>query len=323
MLWILFAYNLGNADRGIYIGKIANAENMNSFQEPLYTALLRFIAQHSDIQGLIIFTATCFLLAISLLRKLSTNCCIALAGYMIAVFFFDVVQLRFSLALVFVYIGITILLTLENDFKATLLFIICIILAACIHTSTILFLLFSVLRYMKSDRKVLLVAMSVGAILTLMVVSSSIIGTFGFLRSKLYAVSVTAEQYDTIFIFKRICYCLFIPSLFLYCYKRFFEKKIIKSYGELSIAKCMFRGNLMLLSIIPLLFFSADFHRVFFAMHIINLTIISRWMTTNNKFIMTILFIVVSGILLRMSFAGMNAETVFWSVLNKNMILDF
>ena len=323
MLWIMFAFNLGNADRGIYIGKIANAENTDPYQEPIYTAILRFTAKNSDIQGLIIFTATCLILAIFLLRRLSANHCMALAGYMIAIFLFDVVQLRFTLAICFVYIGITLLLTVTNDFKATSLFVICILLAACVHTSTIFYLMFSILRYVKSDRNVLRIAMSVGIGLAMLVVSSSIIDTFSYFRGKLYAVSVTAEQYDTVLILKRICYCLFIPLLFLYCYRRFFAKNNIRTNViELYVAKCVYRCNLMLLSVIPLLFFSADFHRIFFAMYIVNLTIISRWMTVNNKFIMSGLFILVSSILLRMALAGDNVETVFWSVLNKNMIFD-
>lgn len=323
MLWIMFALNLGNADRGIYISKIANAENTDPFQEPIYTAILRFTAKYSDIQGLIFFTATCFILAIFLLRRLSANCCMALAGYMIAIFFFDVVQLRFTLAICFVYVGITLLLTVTNDFKATSLFVICVLLAACVHTSTIFYLMFSVLRYIKSDRNVLFIVMSVGIGLAMLVVSSSIIDTFSYFREKLYAVSVTAEQYDIVYILKRICYCLFIPLLFMYCYRRFFEKNSIRTNViELYVAKSVYRCNLMLLSVIPLLFFSADFHRIFFAMYIVNLTIISRWMTVNNKFIMSGLFILVSSILLRMALGGDNIETVFWSVLNKNMIFD-
>lgn len=323
LLWLLFAFNTDNIDRGIYISRLDNYYTLSSQTEFFFTLIMNFLSTyHIDIQYLYLFTATFFLVVIYKFgEKNSKYFGLALAGYMIAIFFRDVVQLRFTMALIFVYIGVGYHIKITNNTHASLLFSLFIIMASLIHGACVVFLLFILARYIQKNRSIFF-AIVLGSLFLLFAVYFSFINkSLAFFQEKTNAVTAFAENHGSISysikVLSEICIMVFF---WIYSYKKFFYRDNYSCY-EIWISDYMYKINILSMSILPMLFLTVDFHRIFHALFFLNMTIISRWLTNKNKLKLTLYMIALSIFIFRtLSVGGNKTDGVFYSILNNNLL---
>ena len=323
ILFLLFAFNYDNADRDVYVDRYYFYYEYSSMTEPLYTLLMSFLSiHHLGVQSLMHIVALVFIgTIIVVVSKFSKNFGIALGGYMIACFFMDVVQVRFTLSLVFVYIGLWYHTQIKNELLAAVIYMIFILLSASVHASSFIFSLFLLAR-IKDKNKVITYTMILSCMLAIVVVYFAYIdSSLDFFQAKISHVGEMAEdRYNIKTILRRIFLLFLIIALFFFSYYLSpLQTKQIK--GETFLMNYMRNINILSICFIPLLFFSADFHRLFYAIYIINLAIISRWVNKKNRFIINIAVVLTSFILLyALSLAG-NKKYVFDAIFYKNLIL--
>lgn len=323
LLFILFAFNTDNADRGVYESRLLNYDMMLGYTEPGFTLFMSFMNKfHIDLQGLYIIVATLYLGTMCfIIKKLSKNPGFVLGGYMIFCFFYDVVQVRTTTALIFVYVAFYFLLKEEKKISGITKFLIFIVIASQFHALSLAFSIFCLIR-IENKKKMYIIFFAVAALM--FIFQRQIIGLFGDaldIMDKIQEVEEkNANDYEgTNSYVVTIAYLLLIVTPYLVFYWRSTERtrseKLVSDGLHLSLISLM---------IIPVIFWSADFRRVYFAIFPILLLIMSNYMKSmKDKLIFNSAFVICMFLAFyRSIYFSSNFDSVFLAIFENNLLCD-
>ncbi|MBD5068716.1 MAG: hypothetical protein HDT50_00730 [Lactobacillus sp.] len=173
----------------------------------------------------------------------------------------DLIQIRFFIALCIVVFALRFLA--HDNLRDIVIYVLLVIVAISIHTSTSFFLLFALAKYFEKYRKYVY-----GIIVIFLITSTlfknaiiQIIGIFANTRqmSYVYASNNTASYQDFIFYVLMLVAFMAISQQI---YKIVKNNKSLYDQREIMLAKLVSEINLCMLVLIPLLTFSSDFIRV-------------------------------------------------------------
>lgn len=317
-LFVLFAFNTDIADRENYEQVLSFSDNLSI--EPLYGALLGVLAYlNLDVQWLYYICAPLLLLSFFVfVRKYSNHPNYVISIYMICVFFLDVVQNRFSFALIFIYWAFYNLL-LNDRLKSKVLFVVLILTATLIHSSSIVFLIFLLAKYLDRKQINLFVLISLPFVLSFSFLASSYIGELLGISGWMQRLQTAGNYSGT----NMVLVCSFVLILIILMYYLSYRtinplSSNLKSLGEIGL-----KIATISLLYIPLLQFSADFRRHFFLIFIVLVTISSNWIFS-SKSKAPLLFQLLVAVLLfyYFSIAGDSYVTVIKAIFTNNSLLS-
>lgn len=276
-IFVLFAFSYNCADRLWYETKLNSFEEFSSVTEPGFYYFMLILNRCSlgvqyecAIIGFAYLSTLLFLF-----RKSSNYTGYVLGMYMIANFFMDVIQLRFTLSLVFVYWGLYYLIFEISNRAAYLKFLLFILLASSIHISSIWFVIMFVIRKFTVKK---IVAISIAfAISSLFIIGilPKLLDNFFLYDMISVALDAGESEYEKKDIIWRGYMILFDSLCFLYMFRKM-QKTIqnnatLSYYNELGVKICLIQ-----LVLIPMLFISANFHRHGLALLPILFLLVSR-----------------------------------------------
>lgn len=325
-MWVLFGWSGNNADMEVYVNRYTNYNAIDSYTEPLYTFLISISHYVGfSLRDHLIFVSFIYLSTIFFfISKATKKVNYVLAFYQFStVFFMDIVQVRNTIAILFIFIGLFFLLFRKGE-KSIYLYVLCVFLASMIHFSAICYLLFIFARFFDIKRIVIVCVV----FLLIYFLMHTYIGTFisgiAILGDKMSRVSeFVAENYlgtniQRISILRIIMVTGMYFGIFL-LEKKNTRKQYIEENGAVLT---LFKINILVYCIIPLLWVSTDFYRIAMALLLPNLCVIFEYMFKKNKSIkFLILFFCCSALAFLLVFMGKNIDTVFYAILEKNILI--
>lgn len=329
-LWVLFGWSSGNADYLNYIFKYEHINQLSGNFEVLYYKITEF-ANNIGLdyrQFLIVFAAIFVVVIFWFTRKNSDNWCFAIALYSIYPFMIDVVQVRNSMALIFIWIGLDKLIN-GKEKQEWFKYVICILIATLFHSGSLVFL-FLVIPFFYTKKNVI-------TIVTVSMIIGVVCKKFlnQFLIQIAYLLGMTSRFYqaanmDTKFELRKI---VIIFSLFVTYQIGIF---IIRSKRELfdridsKMLDLIEKINIMMLVVVPISEVLPDAYRMMSALALLNYTLWSKAMRTEkNRF----LFSTNEGLLRAwggvsavfniylLILSSVNINTVFYPLIHDNMLL--
>lgn len=267
-LWFISVFCYSHADYWVYSDRYSKYSILASSTEIGYTAIMfLFNILRFDFQLFLAVIYAIILVIIGGFIKNNTRYhAFALGLYALASFTIDAVQLRNTMAFAVVLIGINILAK-ENEKKCILKYLGCIFIAATIHFSTIIYILFIIpkLFSMKSTIVITAIGILLGFICFEKTFIYSILSLF-VSTEKLDAIYNLVSGYSGKLIFKIQIgiVATFIVVLVMFIimsnnYKRSSDNnENVKKYNQLLLA---FKCFIIILIIIPLIYVSADIYR--------------------------------------------------------------
>lgn len=317
LLLVLFCFNTDNADRSIYEFRVSDYKNLIGITEPGYYLLMSFFNSfHLDLQIHYIVTGLLYLTSLFYItKKISKVPNIVIGYYMFAVFFLDVVQLRATTSLIFVLWAFYYLLTIEDMKKSVVIFSLLILVSALFHSFSLFFEVFVLIKIKR--RKNLITYVLIGFII-LLVAKMSIINYFGDILSmseKIETISQSDRYVGNNANLVTIVLLIGMLSVYMVLYllygKRYEESKI-----------SIIRNNIpiLLLLVIPLISFSADFRRIYFAVSPFLVSTITYWINKKNSFIIKSLIFIWGGMFFYRLILKGNYDAVFVPIMYDNMI---
>lgn len=344
LVWIMFGWSSGNADYEIHLSRFVNYSRASAFTELLYTQLMRlFNSLGLDYAHFLIVISALFAIGLFYLaKKWSYAPAFVLGMYFIFPACIDVVQVRYSLAGIVNLFALYFLLNTDEKkirgrfFKNEIIFCALVIVASLLHVSSIVFLLFVVVRRFDIKKTILYTAI-VSFILAAgkIGVIQSIIGKLPGMSEKMARVLMGAEAYVALDERKAIIRILFFASAFiillLMTRRRIRKKEEIDIKLDEWIANVM-KINIVALTLIPLVTYTVDFYRIQQSLCILNYCALSwyfyplksgRALTASKKnVIFSILVIIVCIInLYLLVLRSTNINTVFFPYFDNNTLL--
>lgn len=317
LLLILFCFNTDNADRGIYEYRLTEYENLTGITEPGYYLLMSvFNLLHLDIQIQYVITGLLYLTSLFyIITKISKNPNIVIGYYMFAVFFLDVVQLRATTSLIFVLWALYYLLTIEDTKKSVIIFLLLIFASALFHSSSLFFGVFALIK-IKSRKNLIIYVLICFVILSVAeMFFISYIGNALSVTDKIEAISQSDKYKGNNANIVAIVLLIGMLSAYLILYslygKRYDKYKNIITRNNIPI---------LLLLVIPLISFSADFRRIYFAVSPFLVSTITCWINKNNGFVIKSFIFVWGGIFFYRLILHGNYDAVFIPIMYDNMI---
>lgn len=281
LIWLMFGWSSENADYLIHLGRFNNYELTSIYTEALYTMLMR-CANYAGLtyQQFLPLVMLVYVTVIGfIVKKESKAPAFVLALYMIFPACMEAVQVRYTLASALVLLGFYFLFK-ENDKLGELKFVSMVILAAFMHISTIVFILFLLVKRLNKSRTILYTA-----ILSVIIYSSrasfviNLIGKLPGMAEKTSRVLVSAaNKYTMITVMKTAHRCIVFFAVFmflLYLLKKWNEK--YKLELNISYIEKMQKANIISLAILPLLFYSVDFYRIQQTLSLLNYCALSYY----------------------------------------------
>jgi hypothetical protein len=265
-MWLMLGWSSGNADYAIHLGRFENYAVISEYTEVLYTALMK-LANNAGLtyaQFLPLVMLVYVAMIGYIVKKLSVAPAFVLALYFIFPACMEAVQVRYTLAAAFVLLGFFFLLQ-EEGRASEVKYICCIIVAALMHVSTILFLLFVFVKRL-SIRKTLVYTGIISGVLYLsrMQMIISLIGRLPGMSEKTSMVLTSAaNRYTNITIMKTTFRCMVFFGLFMVLI--YYLKKRNSKYKNnlnLQFIENVEKANIVSLVILPLLSYSVDFYRI-------------------------------------------------------------
>lgn len=323
LLYILFAFNTDNADRSVYESRLLNYDLMLGYTEPGFTMFMTFMNKfHIELQGLYIIVATFYLGTMCfIIKKLSNNPGFVLGGYMIFCFFYDVVQVRTTTALIFVYIAFYFLLKEEKKVAGISKFLIFILIASQFHALALTFSIFCLIR-IENKKKMYIIFFAVAVLM--FIFQKQITGLFGGafdIMDKIQEVQEkNANDYEgTNSYAVTIAYLLLIVTPYLV----FYWKSPRKVRSENLVSDGLHISLISLLTI-PIIFMSADFRRIYFAIFPILLLTMSNYLKfMKDKWMFKSAFIICMFLAYyRSIYFSINFKTVFLAIFENNLLFD-
>lgn len=279
ILIIMFGWSSQMADTSIYIDRLEHYNNKSNmtYNEPLFTLIMKFFNNLGfSFESFKIFISIfCLLTMYIIIRKSISNINYVLLLYFIFPFCMDVVQIRYTMAITFIYIGIFFLLNETKKTKALSLYILFNIIAGLIHYSTFLYLAIIIpaflIDYKKCNKYIIIIL-----IIEIAIISSASL-------SQLFGNTMMASKIERVLRFSSIKYNMgtyiyrgiqIIISLIVYYYlnrkvnKKFKENKVDENKVEKN--NFILNINKFILIVLPLLMFSVDFYRIQTGLLILN-----------------------------------------------------
>lgn len=318
LLLILFCFNTDNADRSIYEYRLENYEDLTGITEPGYFLLMAlFNYLHLDLQLQYIIVGLLYLSSLFyIVPKLSKTPNIVIGYYMVALFFLDVVQLRATTSLIFVLWAFYNLLTINDRKKSIIYFISLILISALFHSSSLFFLVFAIIKI--RSRKKLITVVMIGLIV-LLIAQYSLINYFGSLLSvsdKIESIN-QSDKYEGNNA-NLIVTLLLMGMLSVYWY-------LYLLYGKNETDNLIIAKNnicITLLLVIPLVSFSADFRRIYFAISPFLVATITNWINKKNSVIIKVMILIWGCVFFYRFVIHGNYDAVFVPIMNENMIFN-
>lgn len=316
-LLILFCFNTQNADRDSY--ELMYSVLYDRSMELLWTSVLVFMKTYSlDIQYLYFIVGIPYLITIFyVIPKFSRNDNSAIACYMIALFFLDVVQLRYSFSAIFVLWAFYFLF-IYDGLKSIVFYLSFIVLASLVHSSNIIFLIFAVVKIFNMKYVVFLLIGAYTTITFCLLFFADLVGRFFNIEAKIERITNTEGTASTHSVLMTSIFCILIFFM-SYLAKKYHKTKVVASQ-----IKMEFINKLAIFSLvfIPLLNLSSDFRRQIFLMFLIVCSLIfalkkeySNRLVIITPFIVAILYFIYS------TFAG-NRDGVFFPIFEYNMFFN-
>lgn len=297
-LFCLLAFRTGGADYDVYRNRFIYYSELSSLNEYLFTFYVYLYHLFNlDYRAFLIITSGIILFPVFFIaKKFSANKNIVISLYMIYPFCVDGIQMRSSLASVFVLYAFYFVIK-DIRFKG-LVFVILIAVASFFHVSTLLFLLFLPAIYARSIKNF--------SILIFMVLIAEcaclyLIGPQNLLRifpdlpglsTILSHANINSRQ---IFVFETKSYLLsagmFLVQIYLYANFKATNSTLTFEY---KLLKKTILFNLISLIIIPLYSFSIDLYRIqrtfmlFYYIVISNMTFkfYPMWVSKNSEIVL-------------------------------------
>lgn len=281
LIWLMLGWSSGNADYEIHLGRFNNYEMTSLYTEMLYTELMS-IANRAGFTYQKFLPAIMFLYSVIIgfiVKKVSKAPAFVLAIYLIFPACMEAVQIRYTLASGLVLLGFYILLK-ENDKFAEVKFAVLVLLASLIHISTIVFLLFIVIRKLNFRKTVLytaIVSLVIGVSRMSFVIE--LIGKLPGMAEKTSRVLASAaNRYTNVTVMKTAYRCLvFFASIMLLLYLLKMWNQRYKQELDISFIKKIAKVNIISLVILPLLFYSVDFYRIQQTLSLLNYCALSYY----------------------------------------------
>lgn len=139
-LWILFGWSYGNADYFNYQTHFHRANHLTGFEAAYTLVEQTFRNLGLTYQQFLIVVAFLFVMAVAYVCIRNTrNWYFVLALFLVYPFMMDVVQVRNSMALIFVYLGLSYLFSHRNK-RGALIYTVLIAIAVMFHSGSLIFL---------------------------------------------------------------------------------------------------------------------------------------------------------------------------------------
>lgn len=265
-MWLMLGWSSGNADYIIHLGRFNNYDLISEYTEILYTALMR-LANEAGLtyQQFLPLVMLVYVIMIGYIgEKLSEVPAFVLALYFIFPACMEAVQIRYTLAAAFVLLGFFFLFQ-EEGRDSEVKYICCIIIGALLHVSTIVFILFVIIKWL-SIRKTIAYTVVVSGVLYLSRMSMliSLIGRLPGMSEKTGRVLTSAaNRYSNITVMKTTFRCVVFFCFFMLLVYYLKEKNNrYKNDLNLQFIENVEKANIVSLVILPLLSYSVDFYRI-------------------------------------------------------------
>lgn len=334
-MFVLFGLNTDNADYYGYELFYKQADSFSGQYEYGFYILAHTFRQFGlPLQALYLFVAFVYLWALTFVTN---KFCPKYAGYvfcffLISNYFLNIVQMRFTLALVFGYIGYYYLISIENRKAAFVVYTLFIIAASMFHITSSFLLLFGFARSF-SVKKTIFVTISVFVGLFFITVFLQNYFSDFYLFSRLDRLANQySEESNSTAVLKSSIILMLTTGFYVYILNRI---KLFISGSENITLEYIFIGKkicILLMCNIPLFRLGVEFDRVSTSMVFILLCIIGYYLRYLNKlhrkqiFWLT-LFPSIIYLHFRTFTGGFNLAIgesfygVFLRILNNNMIL--
>lgn len=327
-MWMLFGWNLWNADyygyeQTYYSIGIYNGFNdyFNQFEVGyrLFSKFMFSIGLDYN-QFLIIYSLIGLLLIGSTIIKYTSKPTYVLALYFIYPFLMDIVQIRNFMAMAIIIYGIRYLFSSK---KSDQFLYICFVLLAASFQSVGLFYLILLLAKIENLKKLIkwVVLITLFLILFLFIIKSGypipIIGSVSYFSSKTSFITRLAY----------LIYFIIGFRLAKFSYTVMNSKNLIgdskNSSKEDSMVKIIYKMNIIILCVYPLLFFSVDFIRLYRNIFPINYILFSIALTKSKKNYLFQIVILAFVFLSEWLFAYyMSGKEVFYPIFEQNRIFE-
>lgn len=317
-LFVLFAFADGIADKESYTGSLLSGQDLSSLYGMGYNIIAILFNSHNiDIQWLYVGCAFFYLpILFFFILKASHNSNYPIACYMLSVFYLDVVQLRFSLSLIFVYLAFCKLIDFD-DKKALFKFVLFILMSAIFHISTLYFLVF-VLTRLFDEKKMILISIAIFVVLLISsVAATEWIGESLNLSDKTENILDSSNYAGTHKVATTIIMTIMISGMYL------LMSRNMLLHGSVTDSRLFKWGKncaLLLLTIIPLYYISADFRRESYVIYVVLVSVLCGICKTHRKILWSVP-ILVGLILLYYSVLAGNMDTVFSPLFRENLLL--
>ena len=323
-MWITFGWNTKNPDREIYRLRFESYDGwLENVTEPLYTWTMKWFHEIGvNFQESYIIVSLLFLVSLFYyIHSTTRNRNFVVAMILVSTYCMFITLFRTTFASAFALLGMLVLLyTSWGRIAKTILFLSLIILASAFHSVYLLYLPLVSVLWIKRGMLVKLVFVAMGlSIIFIGSISTNLLpDIMGIMhmegKEELFLGDTNNGEGSKVIQFilaaLRCLSVLVIPFGIKYL-----DKKIIYNNIEEKILDV----NLILFSLIPMLFISHDLYRVFYVISIVNFCMISKYLYRKK-----ILYFAI--------FCGINIgywfyirpyfEKTFWTIFTNNLILD-
>ena len=261
-------YNTNLPDMSIYESRFNFYQQMSSYSEFGFTQLIHFF----HLLGIDFFWFRAFIIVAYLLTirwfvlKHTQHCAFVISLYAIFSYCLDVVQLRNSLAMIFVIYGIDALITDKSKYTV-LKFVLAIIVATSMHFSSIFYIVLLATRYFSIAKTWIVFAWST-AIMSILFLSKDWlmkIFTLVISQDRIYMILDFASRYQ----FSRVVnfqlgtiFCSLLIFFLLFLSRNVIKKASNTTNQGFACIDCIAKCQILSLIAIPLLFVSVDMYRI-------------------------------------------------------------
>lgn len=329
-LWILFAWSYGNADYFNYEYKYNNIGNLNTSFELLYVNTQKLANSLGlDYRAYLLIVASCFIVAVLwYTRKNTRNWPYVLSLYAIYPFMMDVVQVRNSMALIFIWVGIDALVNYESK-REIIKFCVCIVVATLFHSAAFLCFVLLIPVFF-NRRKVIMIT-------TIVDVTGFIATRFlgGIINRTLILLKMTS-RYDisssSVFNIETRKIVIILLLFVTYELGILFIKKSRTMHERIDISQLEIieKINIIMLITLPLTGFASDVYRLMGGLALVNYTLWANALASEGSIhiiekreLLFRLYSVVAAFLniYILVMSSININTVFYPLIQNNMLL--
>lgn len=270
-MWVLFAWSNGNADTDVYLYRFYNYNLMESQTEPIFTFIM-YLCNRIGFeyqQFLIVFSLISLIIISKTIKEFTVDKCWVLLLYFIFPFCIDVVQIRNLMAFLLIVYGFRYLLSDES--YTSVKYLICVIIATCIHYISIFYVIFILLKRWDVKRTIIITG------ITTLILSS--LNNVSFIFNFMTAIFNNQEKVTgvldriskandwniaTIRLKMIIYFVSFLVVLVIayYNHKNNSSLPIEQISKQNKIIELVIKMNIVVLVFIPLISYNLDFYRV-------------------------------------------------------------